>query len=179
MVTRVFSVRRWAPAGVLASLAYWIHQRRIALAELRGPDGKHPVDRSLLELKMVQVVFRHGARSPLKQLPVEEQVRGGPGRAAGPGPGALQRRARRLLGNTPLELCWAWSRRSENSSRQFIPWLLSKERCWSGAPHCSSPGAPRASVCNFPPFGQCPNADSTALLLVPIHCLGILLKCRF
>lgn len=78
MVTRVFSVRRWAPAGVLASLAYWIHQRRIALAELRGPDGKHPVDRSLLELKMVQVVFRHGARSPLKQLPVEEQVEWNP-----------------------------------------------------------------------------------------------------
>lgn len=79
MVTRVFRVRRWASAGVLASLAYWVHQRRAALAELRRPDGQHPVDRSLLELKMVQVVFRHGARSPLKPLPVEEQVSGAPG----------------------------------------------------------------------------------------------------
>uniref|UniRef100_G1NT12 Lysophosphatidic acid phosphatase type 6 n=1 Tax=Myotis lucifugus TaxID=59463 RepID=G1NT12_MYOLU len=78
MVTRVFRVRRWAPAGVLASLAYWVHQRRAALAELRGPDGQHPVDRSLLELKMVQVVFRHGARSPLKPLPVEEQAEWNP-----------------------------------------------------------------------------------------------------
>lgn len=104
MVTRVLRVRRWAPAGVLASLAYWIHQRRVALAELRGADGQHPVDRSLLELKMVQVVFRHGARSPLKPLPVEEQVRGGPGRGLrGPGLGALQGRARRLLGDTSLE----------------------------------------------------------------------------
>lgn len=71
-------MRVWAPVGVLASLAYCFHQRRIALAEHRAPGGQHPVDRSLLELKMVQVVFRHGARSPLKPLPVEEQVRGGP-----------------------------------------------------------------------------------------------------
>lgn len=106
MVARVFRVRWWAPAGVLASLAYAIHQRRVALAELRGADGQHPAARSPLELKMVQVVFRHGARSPLKQLPVEEQVRGGPGRAAGPGlgvrTGAPRRRAGRRLGNTRL-----------------------------------------------------------------------------
>ncbi|XP_062962160.1 lysophosphatidic acid phosphatase type 6 [Cynocephalus volans] len=74
MITGVFSMRVWAPAGVLTSLAYCLHQRRVALAELRGADGQHPVDRSLLELKMVQVVFRHGARTPLKQLPQEEQV---------------------------------------------------------------------------------------------------------
>lgn len=68
-------MRVWAPVGVLASLAYCFHQRRVALAEHRVPDGQCPVDRSLLELKMVQVVFRHGARSPLKPLPLEEQVR--------------------------------------------------------------------------------------------------------
>ncbi|XP_055459789.1 lysophosphatidic acid phosphatase type 6 [Psammomys obesus] len=71
-------MRPWAPVGVLASLAYCFHQRRVALAEPRAPDGQRPVDRSLLELKMVQVVFRHGARSPLKPLPLEEQVEWNP-----------------------------------------------------------------------------------------------------
>ncbi|OBS74731.1 hypothetical protein A6R68_14734 [Neotoma lepida] len=71
-------MRVWAPVGVLASLAYCFHQRRVALAEHRAPDGQRPVDRSLLELKMVQVVFRHGARSPLKPLPLEEQVEWNP-----------------------------------------------------------------------------------------------------
>uniref|UniRef100_H0WN39 Lysophosphatidic acid phosphatase type 6 n=1 Tax=Otolemur garnettii TaxID=30611 RepID=H0WN39_OTOGA len=66
--------RVWAPVGVLTSLAYCLHQRRVALAELQGADGRHRVERNLLELKMVQVVFRHGARSPLKPLPQEEQV---------------------------------------------------------------------------------------------------------
>lgn len=66
-------MRVWAPVGVLASLAYCFHQRRVALAEQRAP-----VDRNLLELKMVQVVFRHGARSPLKPLPLEEQVEWNP-----------------------------------------------------------------------------------------------------
>lgn len=75
-------MRVWVPVGVLTSLAYCFHQRRVALAEPRAPGGQHPVDRNLLELKMVQVVFRHGARSPLKQLPLEEQVRGGPRRGS-------------------------------------------------------------------------------------------------
>ncbi|XP_034357346.1 lysophosphatidic acid phosphatase type 6 isoform X1 [Arvicanthis niloticus] len=71
-------MRLWAPVGVLTSLAYCFHQRRVALAEPRAPDCQRPVDRNLLELKMVQVVFRHGARSPLKQLPLEEQVEWNP-----------------------------------------------------------------------------------------------------
>ncbi|XP_059942944.1 lysophosphatidic acid phosphatase type 6 isoform X1 [Mesoplodon densirostris] len=74
MIPRVFRVRLWAPVGVLTSLAYCLHQRRVALAEQRGADDQNSIDRSLLELKMVQVVFRHGARSPLKALPREEQV---------------------------------------------------------------------------------------------------------
>ncbi|XP_069336830.1 lysophosphatidic acid phosphatase type 6 isoform X1 [Eulemur rufifrons] len=78
MITRVFSIRVWAPVGVLTSLAYCLHQKRVALAELRGADGQRLEDRSLLELKMVQVVFRHGARSPLKPLPQEEQVEWNP-----------------------------------------------------------------------------------------------------
>ncbi|XP_007130853.1 lysophosphatidic acid phosphatase type 6 [Physeter macrocephalus] len=74
MISRVFRVRMWAPVGVLTSLAYCLHQRRVALAEQRGDDDQNSVDRRLLELKMVQVVFRHGARSPLKALPRKEQV---------------------------------------------------------------------------------------------------------
>ncbi|XP_058926822.1 lysophosphatidic acid phosphatase type 6 [Kogia breviceps] len=78
MISRVFRVRMWAPVGVLTSLAYCLHQRRVALAEQRGDDDQNSVDRSLLELKMVQVVFRHGARSPLKALPRKEQVEWNP-----------------------------------------------------------------------------------------------------
>lgn len=73
MISRVFKLRMWAPVGVLTSLTYCLHQRRVALAEPGGSDDQNPVDRSLLELKMVQVVFRHGARSPLKPLPQEDQ----------------------------------------------------------------------------------------------------------
>ncbi|KAL2771915.1 lysophosphatidic acid phosphatase type 6 isoform 2, partial [Daubentonia madagascariensis] len=78
MITRVFSMRVWAPVGVLTSLACCLHQRRVALADLQEADGQRLVDRSLLELKMVQVVFRHGARSPLKPLPQKEQVEWNP-----------------------------------------------------------------------------------------------------
>lgn len=73
MISRVFKLRMWAPVGVLTSLTYCLHQRRVALAEPGGADQQNPVDRNLLELKMVQVVFRHGARSPLKPLPQEDQ----------------------------------------------------------------------------------------------------------
>uniref|UniRef100_A0A8C0MXH2 acid phosphatase n=1 Tax=Canis lupus familiaris TaxID=9615 RepID=A0A8C0MXH2_CANLF len=73
MIAGVFSARTWVPVGVLAALAYCAHRRRVARAEPRGPDGRQPVDRSQLELKMVQVVFRHGARSPLKPLPQKQQ----------------------------------------------------------------------------------------------------------
>ena len=75
MISRVFKLRMWAPVGVLTSLTYCLHQRRVALAEPGGANDQNPVDQRLLELKMVQVVFRHGARSPLKPLPQEDQVR--------------------------------------------------------------------------------------------------------
>ncbi|EHB13411.1 Lysophosphatidic acid phosphatase type 6 [Heterocephalus glaber] len=44
----------------------------VALAVLWADHGQHPIDCSLLELKMVQVMFRHGACSPLKVLLLEE-----------------------------------------------------------------------------------------------------------
>lgn len=99
MIAGVFSARTWVPVGVLAALAYCAHRRRVARAEPRGPDGRQPVDRSQLELKMVQVVFRHGARSPLKPLPQKQQVRGRPGR------GLLRRGSVRSTDLSPLEFC--------------------------------------------------------------------------
>ncbi|XP_054996395.1 lysophosphatidic acid phosphatase type 6 isoform X3 [Sorex araneus] len=59
--------RAWAPLGILGSLALGLQQRREARAE------SQPEERRPLELKMVQVVYRHGARSPLKLLPHTEQ----------------------------------------------------------------------------------------------------------
>ncbi|XP_039697313.1 lysophosphatidic acid phosphatase type 6 isoform X2 [Pteropus medius] len=80
MIARAFGARLWAPLGVLASLGYYyLQQRRLTLAHPRAADGQQqPVDRNLLKLKMVQVVFRHGARSPLKPLPQQEQVEWNP-----------------------------------------------------------------------------------------------------
>ncbi|XP_069863647.1 lysophosphatidic acid phosphatase type 6 [Dipodomys merriami] len=78
MLAGAFRGRRWAPVGVLASLAFCLHRRRVAQAEQRAADGRCPADRRELELRMVQVVFRHGARSPLHQLPLEEQVEWNP-----------------------------------------------------------------------------------------------------
>ncbi|XP_077012012.1 lysophosphatidic acid phosphatase type 6 isoform X2 [Tamandua tetradactyla] len=78
MIARVRGPRLWVPVGVLGSLAYWLHRRWRARAEVRGPADPQPVDRRRLQLKMVQVVFRHGARSPLKPLPRAEQVEWSP-----------------------------------------------------------------------------------------------------
>ncbi|XP_027718310.1 lysophosphatidic acid phosphatase type 6-like [Vombatus ursinus] len=78
MLSRLFSMRVWAPVGVLTSLAYCLHQRKVALAELRADRGPPATDPKQLQLKMVQVVFRHGARTPLKQLPQAEQVEWNP-----------------------------------------------------------------------------------------------------
>ncbi|KAM4872915.1 lysophosphatidic acid phosphatase type 6 [Thomomys bottae] len=78
MIASAFRGRGWAPVGVLASLAFCFHRRRLARAEQLAADGEHPCDRRELELRMVQVVFRHGARSPLHQLPLEEQVEWNP-----------------------------------------------------------------------------------------------------
>lgn len=72
--------RVWAPLGIVGTLVFGLQQRRVARAEPQA------VEHRPLELKMVQVVFRHGARSPLKPLPHTEQVSGG---RAGPNfPGA-------------------------------------------------------------------------------------------
>lgn len=122
MWARGLGARLGAPLGLLASLACYLQQRRLALAWLWGADAPQPpVDRGLLELKMVQVIFRHGARSPLKPLPQEGQVSGRPrpglapnahdGAGGGAGPG-----------------------RNGNSRLQFLPQPSSKGAAGLAAP---------------------------------------------
>ncbi|CAM4455645.1 lysophosphatidic acid phosphatase type 6 [Lepidochelys kempii] len=64
----------WARAGVVGTLAFCVHQKRVALAELRRDKTQYSSDRPQLELKLVQVIFRHGARTPLRPIPKPEQV---------------------------------------------------------------------------------------------------------
>uniref|UniRef100_A0A8C3FGA6 Lysophosphatidic acid phosphatase type 6 n=1 Tax=Chrysemys picta bellii TaxID=8478 RepID=A0A8C3FGA6_CHRPI len=64
----------WARVSVLGTLAFCVHQKRVALAELRRDKTQYSGDRHQLELKLVQVIFRHGARTPLRPIPKPEQV---------------------------------------------------------------------------------------------------------
>ncbi|KAM9320394.1 lysophosphatidic acid phosphatase type 6 [Gastrophryne carolinensis] len=65
----------WVRAGLLGSIVFCLHRRRrAALAEVkRDPTPLGSVGPEY-ELKLVQVVYRHGARTPLKPLPHTEQV---------------------------------------------------------------------------------------------------------
>lgn len=58
--------------GLLGGLAAWTQRRRAAAAAAQGPAGG---ERRELELRLVQVVFRHGARTPLRPVPVASPVR--------------------------------------------------------------------------------------------------------
>ncbi|KAF7250992.1 Lysophosphatidic acid phosphatase type 6 [Varanus komodoensis] len=65
---------RWARVGILGTLAYCLQGKRRALAEARRsrtPDGGGSEQ---LGLKLVLVLFRHGARTPLRPIPDVEQV---------------------------------------------------------------------------------------------------------
>ncbi|XP_053242422.1 lysophosphatidic acid phosphatase type 6 [Podarcis raffonei] len=67
----------WARVGILGTLAYCVASKRRALAEPRrskAPRGSGGGDDDPLELKLVQVLFRHGARTPLRPIPDVEQV---------------------------------------------------------------------------------------------------------
>ncbi|XP_014109007.1 PREDICTED: lysophosphatidic acid phosphatase type 6 isoform X1 [Pseudopodoces humilis] len=57
-----WGVRLW----VLGGLAAWTQRRRAAAAGWDGGEGGRRQD---LELRLVQVVFRHGARTPLRPIP--------------------------------------------------------------------------------------------------------------
>uniref|UniRef100_A0A8D0H449 Lysophosphatidic acid phosphatase type 6 n=1 Tax=Sphenodon punctatus TaxID=8508 RepID=A0A8D0H449_SPHPU len=65
----------WARVSVLGTLAYCLHNRRAAWAEWRKAQAQPSSDghQLELELKLVHVIFRHGARTPLRPLPIAEQ----------------------------------------------------------------------------------------------------------
>ncbi|KAM9388512.1 lysophosphatidic acid phosphatase type 6 [Phaethornis superciliosus] len=60
--------------GLLGGLALWAQWRRGAAAAAQDDGVGGSGERRDLELKLVQVVYRHGARTPLRPLPVAEPV---------------------------------------------------------------------------------------------------------
>ncbi|XP_062982852.1 lysophosphatidic acid phosphatase type 6 [Elgaria multicarinata webbii] len=72
------SMSLWARVGILGTLAYCVHSKGRALAEpvrSRAPGGGgDSSSNDPLELKLVLVLFRHGARTPLRPIPDVEQV---------------------------------------------------------------------------------------------------------
>ncbi|XP_018429160.1 PREDICTED: lysophosphatidic acid phosphatase type 6 [Nanorana parkeri] len=68
----------WARAGLFGSAVYCLQRKRSALAEVKSDITQLSDMGSDYELKLVQVVFRHGARTPLKPIPHSEQVEWSP-----------------------------------------------------------------------------------------------------
>ncbi|XP_040278955.1 lysophosphatidic acid phosphatase type 6 [Bufo bufo] len=64
----------WVRAGLVGSIISCLHKKRTALAEVKRDTGRPGTEDRDYELKLVQVVFRHGARTPLKPIPHKEQV---------------------------------------------------------------------------------------------------------
>lgn len=71
-------MRLWARVGVLGTLACCVHNRKRAVAEPRRKATPLTSNRSSdePELKLVQVFFRHGARTPISTIPGVERVSG-------------------------------------------------------------------------------------------------------
>lgn len=81
-----WGLRLW----VLGGLAAWTQRRRAAAAAAPRDSGEGGRRRDL-ELRLVQVVFRHGARTPLRPIPGAAPVSsacGGTGRDGGGAGGA-------------------------------------------------------------------------------------------
>ncbi|XP_072277661.1 lysophosphatidic acid phosphatase type 6 [Pyxicephalus adspersus] len=68
----------WLRAGLLGSVVYCLHRKRGALAEVKKDSAQMSGVGQEYELKLVQVVFRHGARTPLKPIPHSQQVEWSP-----------------------------------------------------------------------------------------------------
>ncbi|XP_075053403.1 lysophosphatidic acid phosphatase type 6 isoform X2 [Mixophyes fleayi] len=68
----------WARAGLLGTILYCMHRKRRAFAEVKMDIAQLCTEGREYELKLVQVVFRHGARTPLKPIPHNEQVEWAP-----------------------------------------------------------------------------------------------------
>lgn len=63
-----------ARAGLVGSIVYCLHKQRATFAEMKSDIGAPGSGGQDYELKLVQVIFRHGARTPLKPIPHNEQV---------------------------------------------------------------------------------------------------------
>ncbi|XP_063161574.1 lysophosphatidic acid phosphatase type 6 isoform X2 [Candoia aspera] len=64
----------WARAGTVGALSCYVHSRKMVLAEAERSTTESSSNNSQPELKLVQVLFRHGARTPLKPIPAVQQV---------------------------------------------------------------------------------------------------------
>ncbi|OCT91329.1 hypothetical protein XELAEV_18014380mg [Xenopus laevis] len=74
----------WARAGLLGSVIYLLHRKKTVLTEVKQSCcgvGRHGHE---YELKLVQVIYRHGARTPLKPIPHEDQVEWSPAMLVAP-----------------------------------------------------------------------------------------------
>ncbi|KAG9470727.1 lysophosphatidic acid phosphatase type 6 [Eleutherodactylus coqui] len=68
----------WTRAALVGSIFTCLHKKRAALAEAKRDIVQHSAADPSYELKLVQVIFRHGARTPLKPIPHSEQVEWSP-----------------------------------------------------------------------------------------------------
>ncbi|XP_077335927.1 lysophosphatidic acid phosphatase type 6 [Lithobates pipiens] len=68
----------WVRTGILGSTMYCMHRKWSALAEMKQDVAQLSGVSPDYELKLVQVVFRHGARTPLKPIPHNQQVEWSP-----------------------------------------------------------------------------------------------------
>ncbi|KAG8444476.1 hypothetical protein GDO86_009593 [Hymenochirus boettgeri] len=67
---------RWLRVGLLGTVVYFLHRKKTVLTEVKkGLEGRVGPE---YELKLVQVIYRHGARTPLKPLPHKDQVEWSP-----------------------------------------------------------------------------------------------------
>ncbi|NP_001072736.1 lysophosphatidic acid phosphatase type 6 [Xenopus tropicalis] len=64
----------WARAGLLGSVMCLLHRKKTVLTEVKQNCPSVGRDGHEYELKLVQVIYRHGARTPLKPIPHKEQV---------------------------------------------------------------------------------------------------------
>lgn len=71
---RYISMELWARVGMVGALSCYVHRKKSVLAEAGKSNGESGSNRGRPELKLVQVLFRHGARTPLRPIPGVEQV---------------------------------------------------------------------------------------------------------
>ncbi|XP_063302833.1 lysophosphatidic acid phosphatase type 6 [Pelobates fuscus] len=68
----------WTRAGVVGSVIYCLHRKNTAYADIKRGIANTDNEYQEYDLKLVQVIYRHGARTPLKPIPHKEQVEWSP-----------------------------------------------------------------------------------------------------